>query len=121
MIVSWHLIVRMALQGVLVLTLAFVGGTPEQPCSPLPGIWGCVCTTGDITSGTDLLPDEARALAPELAANTAKTERNPVAPVAAAARVTSPGDGIQSNERVPTRGAVATCTPLYISHCAFLC
>ena len=121
MIVSWHLIVRMALQGVLVLTLAFVGGTPEQSCSPMPGIWDRVCTTGDVTSGTDLLPDEARALAPGLAANSVKTERNSVASVDAAARVTSLGDGIQSNDRVPTRSTVATSSPLYISHCAFLC
>lgn len=121
MIVSRHLIVRMALQGVLVLTLAFVGGTPEQSCSPMPGIWDRVCTTGDVTSGTDLLPDEARALAPELAANSVKTERNPVAPVDAAARVTSLGDEIQPNHRVPIRSRVATSSPFYISHCAFLC
>ncbi len=121
MIVSWHLIVRMALQGVLVLTLAFVGGTPEQPCLPMPAISDCVCTTGDVSSGTDSTPDEARARSPELTANSVKTERNPVAPVDAAARVTYLGDGIQPNDRVPTRSTVATSSPLYISHCAFLC
>jgi hypothetical protein len=121
MTVSWHFIVRMALQGGLVLTLAFIGGAPEQSCSPTPGISNCVCTTGDVSSGTDLLPDEARALSPELAANSVKTERKPVAPVNAAARVTSLGDGIQPNDRVPTRSTAATSSPFYLSHCAFLC
>ena len=118
---SSHRVVRLALQGLLVLILAFAGVTPDQPCSPLPGTWDCACTTGDVAPSTDPAPEEARALAPELAAIPAKTEHNPVVAVAAAARVTSLADGIVPMGRVPAPTTVATSSALYVSHCAFLC
>ena len=117
MTVSWQLMVRLALQGILVLALAFVGDTSERPCSPMPG----VSTAGDVTSNTDVPPGAAGVVSAELAENSVKTERNPVTPVTAVGRVTALGDGIRSIDRVPTRSTLTTPSPFYLSHCAFLC
>ena len=104
----------------LTLTLALLTSGLGSACPPAVGEGDCTCPAEGAPPPTDVSGD-AFFSAPELAATFESVERSSAA-VAAASAQSAPAPRPPASSVLPPRTSPsAASTPLYISHCAFLC
>ncbi len=104
----------------LALTLALLASGLGGACPPVVGEGDCYCLNEDATAPADVSGDVYFA-APDLNATFESVERSTSAVADASAQPTPAPKTPASSVLPPRTSPSAASTPLFLSHCAFLC